>query len=108
MEELLDPTILDMKEVYEREFVGMTTEPVSYEKLIAARKECVDQLRKNLDDGDKNFMISIMNHAPEWGALGIPNLEHLPSLQWKLQNVGKMNPMKRKSAIKTLLRVLGG
>lgn len=38
MHELLDPRKQDMRETYNREFEGMTTEAVSYESLEAARE----------------------------------------------------------------------
>jgi hypothetical protein len=45
--------------------------------------------------------------APRWDLLGIPGLERLPGLQWKLYNLRKMDPAKRLAAEQLLRRKLG-
>lgn len=43
---------------------------------------------------------------PEWHVLGIAQLRELPALQWKLQNIRRMEPGKRKTALGKLQEVL--
>jgi len=61
MEEFLEPRMKDMKQVYESEFVGMTTTVVRYEDLTAAREECVKTLRQTLDESEKNVAAMAKN-----------------------------------------------
>ena len=39
---------------------------------------------------------------------GIADLDKLPSLQWKLQNIGKMTDKKRETALVALKKALSG
>ncbi len=105
MDELLSPNLKDMETVFEREFIGMTTVPVPYKELAAARKKCVANLQSDLDKKERAFLLSIMNAAPAWDLLGIPSLDRLPALQWKIQNVLKMTPKKRREAVERLERI---
>jgi len=43
---------------------------------------------------------------PEWEALGIAHLRELPALQWKLQNIRRMDAGKRMSAVAKLQKAL--
>jgi predicted nucleotidyltransferase component of viral defense system len=107
MDELLAPTWLDREKLYEREFIGMTAKPVAYNELVGAREACLAILRKTLDDRDKRFLLSMMQQEPDWKVIGIANLEKLPSLQWKLQNIAKMADRKREAAMTALKKAIG-
>lgn len=106
MHELLDPKFKDMESVYEKEFIGMTRKQIPYRKLSEARSECLENIRKSLDDREKQFLLSIMEEEPAWNVLGIPRLEELPWLRWKIQNVGKMAVRKREESISALKAAL--
>jgi hypothetical protein len=43
---------------------------------------------------------------PEWDLLGIEGVEKLPALQWKLQNIRRMEAGKRAAAYDRLRAVL--
>lgn len=43
---------------------------------------------------------------PDWGVLGIENLERMPALQWKLLNIRKMDAAKREEQLKMLREIL--
>jgi len=43
---------------------------------------------------------------PDWDGLGIPHLRDLPALQWKLQNIRRMDAAKRAKMLEKLRRVL--
>ena len=43
---------------------------------------------------------------PEWGLLGLPGIERLPALQWKLENIRKMDKAKRAEMVEKLKKVL--
>ncbi len=106
MDELLSPKLKNMETVFEREFVGMTTEPIPYKELAGARGKCVAQLQRDLEKNERAFLLSIANAEPAWNLLGIPNLDRLPALQWKLQNVAKMAAKKRADAVERLKSTL--
>ena len=44
---------------------------------------------------------------PNWGVMGIKDIEKLPALQWKLTNVRKISPKKRGELLDKLKRTLG-
>jgi hypothetical protein len=46
--------------------------------------------------------------APRWDLLGIPGIDNLPALQWKLMNIGKMDKTKHAKMLdklKTTLKI---
>ena len=54
----------------------------------------------------KRFLLSMKQGEPDWDVLGIPHLRNLPALQWKLQNVRRMDAAKRAKMLEKLRRVL--
>lgn len=102
MNELLSPNLKDISEVYERDFVGMTTEPVSLEALLDARTRLVSIIKHDLTPNEKSFLLSLKEGNPKWNILGITDIEKLPGLQWKLGNIKKMSEEKRQSQLTKL------
>ena len=100
--EVIDPTWKDIRESFDREFVGMTAQPVKLEELLAARDTFMHQLKTSLTNEERQFLISIKEGTPRWDLLGIPGIENLPSLQWKLMNIRKMNKKKHAEYLKKL------
>ena len=107
MHELLDPQFKDLAKVYAAEFAGMAREEVPVAVLAETRERLVALIRGQLDADEKRFLISMKRGEPEWDLLGIPNLGDFPALQWKLQNVRRMDEGKRRSLLEKLQRVLG-
>lgn len=95
--EVLFPAMRDIGQEYERNFKGMTTEPVELDALLAARERMVQELHSGLDADERRFLLSLVNGQPEWPLLGIAHAEHLPGIRWKLQNLAQL---KRKSPAK--------
>lgn len=95
--EVLFPAMRDIGQEYERNFKGMTTEPVELGALLAARERMVQELQSSLDPDERRFLLSLVNGQPEWPLLGIAHAEHLPGIRWKLQN---LTQLKRKSPAK--------
>jgi hypothetical protein len=106
MHELLDPTFKVITKTYLDEFAGMASENIPVETLCKTREQLVAQIRNDLDADEKRFLLSIKRGEPEWDALGIPHLRELPSLQWKLQNVRRMEADKRNTALEKLQKTL--
>jgi predicted nucleotidyltransferase component of viral defense system len=105
--ELLDPKQKDMQEIYDREFVGMTTKVVSYKELTQAREQYISAIRVGLTSEERRFLVSVKESSPNWALLGLQGIEKLPSIQWKLANLAKMKPDKHAEYVKKLKRVLG-
>jgi len=107
MHELLEPKFKHIAQIYAGEFAGMAREKVPVEDLCETRERLVAEIRKGLDADEKRFLLSIKRGEPEWDALGIAHLRELPALQWKLQNIRRMEEGKRKAALDKLQKVLG-
>jgi predicted nucleotidyltransferase component of viral defense system len=106
MNELLAPRIKDIKEVYENHFVGMSQIDVTLSDLREVQQCLAKVLVRALDSDERAFLLSMKRGTPEWNRLGIEHLEQLPALQWKLVNIQRMDPAKRKRALVTLEHVL--
>ena len=88
--EVLFPTLQDIRQEYAQNFIGMTTEPVALEDLLAARERMLRELQQGLDTNEREFLLSLVANKPEWPLLGIAHLEHLPGIRWKLQNLQRL------------------
>lgn len=83
--------------IYEEQFVGMTTKPVSLAELQEARSELRSTLRANLQDRHKMFLLGLVRLNPDWSLMPFPHLRELPALKWKILNLEKLkrtNPKK--------------
>lgn len=106
MHELLNPNLKSLSDIYNKEFKDMTEEIVSLDELYKARDHLIKKIRKSLIDDEKEFLISLKSAKPKWDLLGLPNIENLPGIQWKLMNIKKMSAEKRSEQIKKLEKVL--
>jgi predicted nucleotidyltransferase component of viral defense system len=88
--EVLFPPPRDIQQEFEQNFVGMTTEPVELEALLVARERMLRELQQGLTTEERRFLLSLVAAKPEWSLLGVPHLEQLPGLKWKLQNLEKL------------------
>lgn len=102
MSEILAPTWKDLSKVYETDFRGMTLEDVPLSKLLETRNQLLEIIRGTLSDEEKYFLLSIKRGEPEWQLLGIPGINKLPALQWKLLNIKRMPPAKKEIAYERL------
>lgn len=107
MHELLAPQFKDIAHTYAAEFAGMPNEEVALKTLNETREQLVRQIRHDLDDNEKRFLLSIKRGEPDWDALGIPHLRELPAIQWKLQNIRRMDDAKRRVMLAKLEQTLG-
>ena len=106
MHELLDPIYLDMRSIFESEFVGMSQIPVSYEDLEAIRREVALRLRADLHNNERQFLLSVKAGSPAWELLPIPGIDKLPGIQWKLANIAKIERTKHEMQLEKLKRAL--
>lgn len=104
--ELLNPNRLSMHLLYQRELHGMTLIYTSYEELEAAREALISQIDAGFTENEKQFLITFKSGDPNWNLLGIKKCDYLPAIQWKLQNIRRMEPQKREHALEKLKRKL--
>lgn len=107
--EVLFPAMRDIVQEYERNFKGMTTEPVELGSLLAARERMVQELQDGLDADERRFLLSLVAGRPDWLALEIAHAEHLPGIRWKLHNLALLehkNPAKFTEQAEALARRL--
>ena len=95
--ELLKPSLANIDEAFVKEFAGMTVEPVSLDDLKAARSQVTADILATLDDKAMNFLLSLHDGKPDFGAIGLPQAAERPAVRWKLLNLQKLkeqNPTK--------------
>ena len=83
--------------LYEEQFVGMTTHPVSLAELQEARSNLRSALLTNLQERHKEFLLGLVRLEPDWSLMPFPHLRELPALKWKILNLEKLrrtNPKK--------------
>lgn len=106
MHELLSPSLLDMKSLYDDQFVGMTREEVPLQELQQVQEKLSQMLVRSLDDDERAFLLSMKRGEPEWHRLNVEHLDQLPALQWKRINIKKMSPAKRAFELDRLQKIL--
>jgi len=105
--ELLTPNRKALKQVYADQFTGMTLDPVPLTTLEETRERLINEINAALTGAEREFLLSIKRLDPKWDLLGLPGIERLPGPQWKLYNLKKMEPAKRKAAEDRLRQKLG-
>lgn len=104
--EIIKPNLLKQEDLYQKEFLGMTDQKVSYKQLEAARRHLISTILANLSDEDKNFLISVEEGNPRWEFCEPLNIQNLPAIQWKIFNVRKMDFDKRLQSVDELKKKL--
>lgn len=88
--EVLFPKQKNLEESY-GEFVGMTTEEVSLDRLVAVQQRLQTELPAALTQAHRDFLISFVKAEPDWALMpAFPHLKDLPAVRWKLQNIMKL------------------
>ena len=88
--EVLFPELRDIQMDYERNFVGMTSQPIELAVLLETRARMIRKLHADLDADERRFLLSLVRAEPEWKLLGIPHMSELPAVRWKLQNLARL------------------
>ena len=99
----------DIAQEFERNFQGMTTEPVALNDLLATRDRMMRELQTGLDANERRFLLTLVINQPDWPLLNVLHARELPGVRWKLHNLGqlqKANPKKFAEQSETLARLL--
>lgn len=103
--EVIVPTFIDQREAFEKQFSGMTEEEFSYVDFEETRVKLVKTIFDRLTKNDKQFLISLKEGGPKWDLFPVKDIDTLPAVQWKLQNIQKVkkgNSKKHALMLKTL------
>jgi predicted nucleotidyltransferase component of viral defense system len=95
--ELLQPRLKDIRQTFEKEFVGMTVSETSLDMLLATREQLVAEIRSRLDESSKFILRSFHTLRPDWDHISAPTIRSLPAIRWKLMNLERLqteNPEK--------------
>lgn len=84
--EMLEPNLLDQQAAFENQFEGMSNLKFSYPDYEATRDILIDTIGRNLNEPDKQFLLSFNRLQPDWSVYGY---QHFPSVKWKLFNLAK-------------------
>jgi len=105
--ELLNPNIQSIEEVYKKEFSGMINNEESLlEELMGVQKSLPKMIIDKLTEDEKKFLISFKKGNPDWKLMGLPILKDLPGVKWKRENLLRMDKQKHRDFTNRLEKVL--
>ncbi|KHD90035.1 MAG: hypothetical protein OM95_00505 [Bdellovibrio sp. ArHS] len=104
--EVISPTKRNMKEAFSSEFEGMTNVDFSYSDFEKVREELIANIQEKLSNNQRKYLLSLQRGEPDWSLLDVANLSSLPAVQWKLENIQKMNPDRRAKELSALEQIL--
>lgn len=82
---------------------------VPVEELEQVREQLIAVINKEMTAEERAFLLSFKELNPQWELLGLSNIEevsNLPSVQWKLLNLSKMDDKKHRQAMEKLKEIL--
>jgi len=106
MIEVLNPSLLDIMDVYNNEFRGMVLEELTLDEMIETRSNLIQLIKESLTLEDRKFILSVKNMNPEWNLIEPDHIKNLPAVKWKLLNLRKMNSHKHREAFQKLAEYL--
>ena len=95
-----------MDQLFRSEFDGMLKAAVALADLEATRERLMDTLQQYLTEQDAQFLLSFKRMQPNWSLLPLKDVEALPAVRWKLQNLAKMPEARHAEALEKLQVVL--
>lgn len=90
MHELLAPQAPMCELSFEQEFVGMTTEPVEFNELVAVRAKLHADIKTRLTGDLAQYLLGLHDANPDFEALGFPQAAALPAVRWKVKNLARL------------------
>lgn len=97
---------VDIEPLYRAEFEDMIYEPVVLERLQETLKQLVHEIHNAMTDEDRHFLLALKQGTQDWRNFSLPEVERLPGIQWKMLNLARMNPSKRRQAEVKLEKIL--
>jgi hypothetical protein len=106
MAEVLAPTRRDISMEFGRGMEGMAEKPISLNELQSAREDLIENIVGNMPADHRRLLISIKRGEPDWTLLGLPGMDRLPAVKWRLENLAKMEGNKRAAFLARLSEIL--
>ncbi len=97
LHEIIAPNILDRTAIYNSEFQGMTDENFTYNQHEETLRYLINLIQKKLKKYYKDFLLNFVALNLDFKKTNISNIEKLPAIKWKMQNLEKLknaNPKK--------------
>ncbi|HSD16220.1 MAG TPA: nucleotidyl transferase AbiEii/AbiGii toxin family protein [Thermomonas sp.] len=105
--EMLAPTEpRGFADVFERQFKGMTNEPVTVDWLLEARQRLLARIRELLDEPARAFLLSVERETPDFELIGLPHAADMPGVRRKLHNLEQRQAAKREADYRQLVETL--
>lgn len=99
MAEVLDPTRRDIAEEFARGFAGMTEKPVTLDELIETRERLITETVGNMPADHRRFLVSFEAGAPDWSLLDVAEVEALPAVRWRMENLNRIDAVRRERLV---------
>jgi predicted nucleotidyltransferase component of viral defense system len=93
--EVLAPTRKDIRSDFEENFLGMTTELVTLEELVATREEMIEAMVAQMPDEHRAFLVGVERGEIDWNLSGLTDAANLPAVRWKLANLDRLEAERR-------------
>lgn len=106
MEEVLAPTLKDITKDFERDFSGMTENPVTLDNLVEAREQLVTEIVGNMPRSHKDLLVSFVAGELDWSLIDVPHAPDLPAVSWRQQNLDQLDGERRKVLVDALKAAL--
>ncbi|MDA7853156.1 nucleotidyl transferase AbiEii/AbiGii toxin family protein [Porticoccaceae bacterium] len=103
----LAPSLKDISQDYEQNFVGMTADEVSLDTLTNARENLIEDVVNNMPQIHKDFLCSFYKREPQWDLLAIDGAQDLPAVRWREQNLDRSGSGTKEDILKKLEEVIG-
>lgn len=95
--EVLFSNLQPMEETFKNELVGMTSKPTKLDVLLNIQQRLMTELPQALTPNQRNFLLSLVQGAPDWSLMPFNHLQEMPAIKWKLRNLNNLrakNPKK--------------
>lgn len=93
--EVLAPTRKNIRSDFEENFLGMTTELVELEELVATREEMIEVIVSQMPDEHRAFLVGVERGEIDWNLSGLTDAANLPAVRWKLANLDRLEAERR-------------
>ena len=77
------------------------------EDLYVAREVLISRVVGEMPDNHRQFLLSFLAGAPDWALIGIPGVDTLPAVRWKMHNLAKVARRKRVKLLSSLEKAFG-
>ncbi|MBV8500538.1 MAG: nucleotidyl transferase AbiEii/AbiGii toxin family protein [Paucibacter sp.] len=79
-----------LEPAFTNEFVGMTRDDVPLTILTGTQTRLRHELPRQLAPRHRDFLLSLVRGAPDWPLMPFEQLQALPAIRWKLQNLATL------------------